>query len=80
MEFAYMFEAIDHAPRDVLLTRMIPEVETAMAPIESCEGNESKYLDGAGKSALWDDHCLGYLLMGACWRMVAYPVRVCFVG
>ena len=76
MELAYINEAINHAPRDILLQKIIPDAEAALAPIEACNGDETKYLDGAGANALWDDYCLGHLLLGACWKTVAYPVRL----
>ncbi|KAI5118785.1 hypothetical protein M0805_005015 [Coniferiporia weirii] len=64
LELAYMFQAIDHAPRPVLLERMLPEVERARCAISVL---------GDGSKGYWDDLCLAYLLEGVCWRFVAYP-------
>ena len=80
MELAYMFEAIMHSPRNVLLNKMIPDIEAGMITIEACSEDETKYLDGAGADAFWDDYCLGYFLMGSCWRTVAYPVGVSYAS
>ncbi|EJD05281.1 uncharacterized protein FOMMEDRAFT_18880 [Fomitiporia mediterranea MF3/22] len=71
LELAYMFLAIDHAPRDVLLERMIPDVDKAIEGISKFERKESLYLgNGLG---YWDDFCLAHLLRGVCWRFYAYP-------
>ena len=70
LEFAYLFLAIQHAPRDVILQRMIPEVDAHLARLH--DRDPTTYEGGKG---YWDDLCLAQFLEGVCMRFVAYPVR-----
>ncbi|TBU46751.1 hypothetical protein BD309DRAFT_998854 [Dichomitus squalens] len=70
LEFAYFFLAIQHAPRDVILQRMMPEVDAQLARLRESEPNT--YEGGKG---YWDDLCLAQFLEGVCMRFVAYPDR-----
>ncbi|KAH8108397.1 hypothetical protein DFH11DRAFT_1634250 [Phellopilus nigrolimitatus] len=78
LEFAYMFLAIDHAPRSVLLNRMLPEVESATSNVILYVDNVDQY-EGSGQG-FWDDFCLAHLLEGVCWRFVAYPDKYAMNG
>jgi len=71
LEFAYQFLAIAHAPRDVIQSKMLPQVEAALAALDAHKADPSKY-HGNGKG-YWDDRCLARFLEGICLRYVAYP-------
>ena len=70
-----MFLALSYAPKDALVYRHLPLVERQLqllAPSEKGELNPKAYK--GGEDAFWDDYCLGYFMMGSCWKTVAYPV------
>lgn len=84
-----MFAAIAHAPRQVVLERMIPHVHQVLEELGVLEmngvsgdtnPNGQKNKRGKtrskveGKEGYWDDLCLARFLEGVCWRFVAYPV------
>ncbi|KZT66217.1 hypothetical protein DAEQUDRAFT_675510 [Daedalea quercina L-15889] len=71
LELSYLFLCIQHAPRAVILARMLPQTD---ALIEELRG----YRQSPEKPALydgyfWDDWCLAQFLRGVCLRYVAYP-------
>ncbi|KAJ4474283.1 hypothetical protein J3R30DRAFT_3778229 [Lentinula aciculospora] len=70
LELAYLALAIAHAPRNVVETKMIPEVNRTLVALDKCKDNTRKYFNGKG---FWDDYCLAKLLEGVCKRYVAYP-------
>ncbi|KAF9034810.1 hypothetical protein BJ165DRAFT_1356068 [Panaeolus papilionaceus] len=71
LELAYIFQAITHAPRDVILGKMLSEVEGAFVEL----GKRAKSYDKerGGEPAYWDDVCLALFLRGVCLRYIAYP-------
>ncbi|KAF9236545.1 hypothetical protein BU15DRAFT_49888 [Melanogaster broomeanus] len=70
LELAYVFFAIAHAPRQVILERMIPDIRLALDELGLQEASCSM----AGvREGYWDDVCLARFLEGVCWRFVAYP-------
>ncbi|EPQ57674.1 hypothetical protein GLOTRDRAFT_74595 [Gloeophyllum trabeum ATCC 11539] len=68
LEFGYVFLCIAHAPRSVLVTKMLPMVQESLRTLDSRRENQSKY--GSG---YWDDYCLARFLQGVCLRYVAHP-------
>ncbi|KAG2113971.1 hypothetical protein DEU56DRAFT_749051, partial [Suillus clintonianus] len=68
LELAYVFHAIAHAPREVIVREMIPAVGGAWGAVK--KGNHKKL---ESRSGYWDDVCLARFLEGVCWRFVAYP-------
>jgi Protein of unknown function (DUF3808) len=64
LEFGYFFRSIAHSPREVVVERLLPEVERALKEVKAREG----------EGGYWDDLCLVYFLLGVCLRYVAYPV------
>jgi hypothetical protein len=71
LEFAYVFLGIAHAPRDIIKTKMLPQVDATLAKLDACKGNPAQYEGGRG---YWDDLCLAHFLQGICLRYLAYPV------
>ncbi|THG96567.1 hypothetical protein EW145_g7756 [Phellinidium pouzarii] len=71
LELAYVFLAIDHAPRAILLEKILPVVEQALDTLKANESNIEKYESKAKR--FWDDYCLAHFLEGVCWRFVTYP-------
>ena len=71
LEFAYVFLGIAHAPRAVIQTQMLPQVDAALARLDACRGKPAQYEGGHG---YWDDLCLAHFLQGICLRYLAYPV------
>ncbi|KAG7441581.1 uncharacterized protein BT62DRAFT_936891 [Guyanagaster necrorhizus] len=65
LEMAYQFLAIAHAPREVVVTKMLVEVK---ACLQSLRSKDKKRTPG-----YWDDFCLAKFLEGVCMRYVAYP-------
>ncbi|KAF8890951.1 hypothetical protein BD779DRAFT_1515400 [Infundibulicybe gibba] len=57
LELAYLFLGIAHAPTDVIVTKMLPEVRLLLDKLNSKENskNPKKYESGHG---YWDDLCL----------------------
>ncbi|KAK0191720.1 hypothetical protein F5146DRAFT_929724 [Armillaria mellea] len=60
LEMAYQFLAIAHAPRQIVVTKMLVEVKACLQNLRSTPG-------------YWDDFCLAKFLEGVCLRYVAYP-------
>lgn len=73
LELGYLFLAIAHAPRIVVTTKMLPEVEKLLAKLKEHESDPKKYEKGQGYA---DDLCLAKFLEGVCCRYVAYPVSI----
>lgn len=61
LEFAYLFLAIAHAPKLVLLEKMLPEIDRAMGGLKE------------GQPGYWDDMCLALFLKGVVQRYAAFP-------
>lgn len=77
LELAYIFHGIAHAPRSVILEKMLPEIDTLVSELRKFDDKgekekEARYCNGKG--AYWDDYCLAMFLRGVCLRYVAYPV------
>ncbi|KAJ7588059.1 hypothetical protein C8J56DRAFT_827293 [Mycena floridula] len=70
LELAYLFLGIAHAPRHVITTKMLPEINQLLATLKKHEKDPKTYEDGQG---YWDDLCLAKFLEGVCLRYVAYP-------
>jgi len=74
LEVAYLFLAITHAPRHVIVTRMLPDVNRALDEIHKHEKNPKRYYpEHGGEASFWDDWALVLFLKGVCLRYVAYP-------
>ncbi|CAA7263917.1 unnamed protein product [Cyclocybe aegerita] len=76
LEIAYLFLAIAHAPRTVIVTKMLPEVDGLLAELDKHKSKSDKEREAAyanGKGGYWDDYCLAMFLKGVCMRYVAYP-------
>ncbi|KAG1827902.1 hypothetical protein EV424DRAFT_1318995 [Suillus variegatus] len=71
LELAYVFHAIAHAPREVIVREMIPAVGEALGVLGGAKKGKDKKLES--RSGYWDDVCLARFLEGVCWRFVAYP-------
>ena len=72
LELAYIFHGIAHAPRTVIVNKMLPEVEILLTALNKTKEDIAGYVGGRG--SYWDDYCLGMFLKGVCMRYVAYPV------
>lgn len=85
LELAYIFLAIAHAPRRVIVERMLQETDAALKSLEekrqkiSDHGKSGKVSkkskdqeQGLGQ-AYWDDWCLAAFLKGVCFRYIAFP-------
>jgi len=70
LELAYVFMAIAHAPKDIILSKMLPQVDAELEKIKHFENEPHKY---EGGQAYWDDLCLAKFLEGVCLRYIAYP-------
>ncbi|KII83697.1 hypothetical protein PLICRDRAFT_180049 [Plicaturopsis crispa FD-325 SS-3] len=70
LEILYLFLGIARAPRTIVLTKMVPEVERHLAVLRAHEADPASYEGGTG---FWDDMCLARFLEGVCYRYVAYP-------
>ncbi|EGO03118.1 hypothetical protein SERLA73DRAFT_176637 [Serpula lacrymans var. lacrymans S7.3] len=70
LELAYVFQAISHAPKKVIISKMLPEIEKLLLKLKEHEKAPAKYEQGHG---YWDDLCLARFLEGVCLRYVAYP-------
>lgn len=71
LELAAIYGGVAHAPREAILSRMIPLIESTLAELETHEATPASYHGGQG---YWDDLCLARYLEGLCMRFVAYPV------
>ena len=74
LEIAYLFLGIAHAPREVIIGKMLPDVRAVLAKLDKCKDDVKSYGTGAGE--YYDDLCLARFLEGVCLRYVAYPVRL----
>jgi len=72
----YLFLAITHAPKAIIISNMLPEIETVLRELEAHQTDPSKYQGGHG---YWDDLCLARFLEGVCARYVAYADPDAFV-
>ncbi|KAH6894046.1 hypothetical protein BKA70DRAFT_1320347 [Coprinopsis sp. MPI-PUGE-AT-0042] len=70
LELAYIFQAIQHTPANIILAKMMPETDSVLKKLDSFKSNEKGYEGGTG---YWDDFCLAQFLRGMCLRYVAYP-------
>ncbi|THG95455.1 hypothetical protein EW026_g6202 [Hermanssonia centrifuga] len=70
LEFAYIFLGIAHAPRDVIRTKMLPQIDEMLIQLAANKDDPTKYARGHG---YWDDLCLARFLEGICLRYIAYP-------
>ncbi|KAI0061327.1 hypothetical protein BV25DRAFT_1805762 [Artomyces pyxidatus] len=70
LELAYIFLGIAHAPREVIVGKMLPLVKAQLTELRPYESDPSKYVDPAN---FWDDWCLARFLQGVCLRFIAYP-------
>ncbi|KAI0691814.1 hypothetical protein BC835DRAFT_1430711 [Cytidiella melzeri] len=70
LELSYYFLGIAHAPRVVIETKMLPQIESMLAKLSEHSSDPSKYYNGKG---FWDDLCLSRFLEGLCLRYLAYP-------
>ncbi|TDL14779.1 hypothetical protein BD410DRAFT_796945 [Rickenella mellea] len=77
LEFSYMFQCISHAPCSVLVSRMLPEVDVALAQLNVYKSEPAAYgvVGGNGMGYYYDDLCLARFLEGVCARHVAFPDR-----
>ena len=72
LELAYLFHGIAHAPRTVIVDKMLPQVDNLLTRLSQSINDMSGYI--GGRNSYWDDFCLGMFLKGVCMRYVAYPV------
>ncbi|KAI0319413.1 hypothetical protein OF83DRAFT_1110594 [Amylostereum chailletii] len=70
LELAAIYGGVAHAPREAILSRMIPLIESTLAELKTHEATPASYNGGQG---YWDDLCLARYLEGLCMRFVAYP-------
>ncbi|KAI0632607.1 hypothetical protein C8Q77DRAFT_1118462 [Trametes polyzona] len=75
LEFAYFYLGIAHAPRAVILERMLPLVGAELETLDKHAREPAAYGvgDGRGEQEYWDDRALVLYLKGICLRYVAYP-------
>ncbi|KAI0640867.1 hypothetical protein C8Q79DRAFT_993037 [Trametes meyenii] len=75
LEYAYLFFGISHAPRDVLVTKMLPLVAAQLEALDAHAAEPAKYGTGEkrGEEEYWDDRALTLFLKGVCSRYIAYP-------
>ena len=71
IEFSYHLLSLSYAPRRILVSAMLPEIEAALAKVKEHEADPSGYYNGRG---YWDDYCLGHFLQAVCLRFIAYAV------
>ena len=76
LELAYIFHGIAHAPRTVIVDKMLPQADTVLTRLDQSKDDINGYI--GGRESYWDDFCLGMFLKGVCMRYIAYPVS-CFV-
>ena len=77
LELAYLFHGIAHAPRTVIVNKMLPQVDIALTLLSQSKDDIDEYI--GGRESYWDDFCLGLFLKGVCMRYVAYPVSYLFI-
>jgi len=69
MEFSYHLLSMNYAPRSILVSAMLPDIEAALARINEHEADPSGYYNGRG---YWDDYCLSHFLRAVCLRFIAH--------
>ncbi|XP_006464184.1 hypothetical protein AGABI2DRAFT_194724 [Agaricus bisporus var. bisporus H97] len=69
LELSYIFLGIAHAPREVIVNKMLPEIEKLLTKLDTHKSDSKKYEGGS----YWDDYCLAHFLQGVCLRYAAYP-------
>jgi hypothetical protein len=74
LELAYIFQGIAHAPRTVIVNKMLPQTDIVLTRITQSKDDINGYI--GGRESYWDDFCLGMFLKGVCMRYVAYPVSI----
>ena len=72
LELAYIFRGIAHAPRTVIVNKMLPQTDIVLTRLSQSKDDINGYI--GGRESYWDDFCLGMFLKGVCMRYVAYPV------
>ena len=89
MELAYVFGALSHTPRRLLLGKHLPRIDKMLRKLDESSpevyGNGSEYWDGGcrmrpkkpANSAL-EDFCLGHFLRGVVQFTAVY--QVCVTG
>jgi Protein of unknown function (DUF3808) len=76
LELAYIFHGIAHAPRTVIVNKMLPQTDIVLTQLSQSKDDINEYI--GGRESYWDDFCLGMFLRGVCMRYVAYPVSFFF--
>ena len=71
LELSYFLLGIAHAPREMIRTRMLPQVDAVLVKLDAHKTKPAGYESGHG---YWDDLCLARFLEGICSRYVAFPV------
>jgi hypothetical protein len=66
-----VFMGIAHAPRDIIIFKMLPQVDAELEKLKQFQRKPQSYEGGHG---YWDDFCLVKFLEGVCMRYIAYPV------
>jgi hypothetical protein len=67
LEIAYILGAVSHAPRAVLVRKMLPVTRAETSRLAAASEKEPGH---------WDDAALARFLQGVCALHVAYPVRI----
>jgi len=80
LEMSYIFQGLQHAPGHLIIDKMLPEIDAALAalsadltppsPGTAPKSTAPKQKERAGH---WDDYCLARFLQGVCLRYVAHP-------
>ena len=76
LELAYIFHGIAHAPRTVIVNKMLPQTDIVLTRLSQSKDDINGYI--GGWESYWDDFCLSMFLKGVCLRYVAYPVSFSF--
>ena len=74
LELTYLFHGIAHAPRTIIINKMLPQVDILLTRLSQSKDDIDRYV--GGRDGYWDDFCLGMFLKGVCMRYVAYPVSL----
>lgn len=72
LEIGYFFLCINHAPRAVIVSKILPLVDELLATLKAHNADPSRY-GVTGAAEYWDDLCLANFLRGLCLRFIAYP-------
>lgn len=86
LELAYHLLCVTRAPRSVIVKKMLPDVEAAVARVDAARNDEERRAyeaggedgKGEGKGGYWDDYCLAHFLHAVCLRYTAYAVSLLF--